>query len=90
MDASACPTHSAHLGPSSYGASVNSLTLGWSHLRLNARPPGLSLTTAMKVAKMTNEIALTEEEKWSSVGALQDDELALATGGVRAYGPIMN
>ena len=34
---------------------------------------------------------LTEEElKKVSVGALQDDELDLATGGVRTYGPIMN
>ena len=44
---------------------------------------------------MTNDIeeetkAVTEEEKWSSVGALQDDELDLVTGGVRTYGPIMN
>jgi hypothetical protein len=34
---------------------------------------------------------LTEEElKKVSVDALQDDELHLATGGVRTYGPIMN
>jgi len=31
-----------------------------------------------------------EEKKWSRVGGLQDDELDLATGGVRTYGPIMN
>jgi hypothetical protein len=51
--------------------------------------------TAMKAAKMTNDIeeetkAVPEENKWSSVGALQDDELDLATGGVRSNGPIMN
>jgi hypothetical protein len=28
--------------------------------------------------------------KSSGVGALQDDELDLVTGGVRTYGPIMN
>jgi hypothetical protein len=49
----------------------------------------------MKAAKMTNDIeeetkAVPEENKWSSVGALQDDELDLATGGVRSNGPIMN
>ena len=52
-------------------------------------------TTAMKAAKMTNDIeeetkAVPEEEKWSNVGSLQDDELDLVTGGVRTYGPIMN
>ena len=37
------------------------------------------------------KIQLTEEElKKVSVDALQDDELDLATGGVRTYGPIMN
>jgi hypothetical protein len=49
----------------------------------------------MKATKMTNDIeeetkALTEEEEWFGVGALQDDELDLVTGGVRTYGPIMN
>ena len=44
---------------------------------------------------MTNDIeeetkAVPEEEKWSNVGSLQDDELDLVTGGVRTYGPIMN
>jgi hypothetical protein len=83
------------LGPFSYGASVKHVTHGWGHLALNVRPSALSLATAMKAAKMTNDIeeetkAVPEEEKWSSVGALQDDELDLATGGVRTYGPIMN
>jgi hypothetical protein len=57
----------------------------------------------MKAAKMTNDIeeetkAVPEEEKRKTspedklpkVGALQDDELDLVTGGVRTYGPIMN
>ena len=44
---------------------------------------------------MTNDIeeetkAAPGEKKWSGVGALQDDELDLVTGGVRTYGPIMN
>jgi hypothetical protein len=30
------------------------------------------------------------EDKLPKAGALQDDELELATGGVRANGPIMN
>jgi hypothetical protein len=56
----------------------------------------------MKAAKMTNDIeedskAVSEEkrktgpeDKLPMVGALQDDELELTTGGVRTYGPIMN
>ena len=37
------------------------------------------------------KIQLTQEElKKVSVGALHDDELDLATGGVRTYGPITN
>jgi hypothetical protein len=41
------------------GDSVNCFTHGWGHLGLNVRPPALSLATAMKAAKMTNDI---EEE----------------------------
>jgi hypothetical protein len=42
-------------------------------------------------AKENKKTWLTEEElKKVSVGALQDDELGLVTGGVRTYGPIMN
>jgi hypothetical protein len=57
-------------------------------------------TTAMKAAKMTTDIeedtkAVHEEkrspeDKLPKVGALQEDELELATGGVRSNGPIMN
>jgi hypothetical protein len=38
------------------GDSVNCFTHGWGHLGLNVRPPALSLATAMKAAKMTNDI----------------------------------
>jgi hypothetical protein len=45
----------------------------------------------MKATKMTNDIEEeTKDIPEESVGALQDDELDLVTGGVRTYGPIMN
>jgi hypothetical protein len=71
--------------------SVKYFTHGWRHLGLRVCPPAQSLTTAMKAAKMTNDIeeetkAVPEENKWSSVGALQDDELDLATGRMSAAG----
>jgi hypothetical protein len=46
----------------------------------------------MKATKMTNDIEeeTTKDIPEESVGALQDDELDLVTGGVRTYGPIMN
>jgi hypothetical protein len=57
---------------------------------------GANMTKDTKVTKPSTiaenkKIQLTEEElKKVSVDALQDDELDLATGGVRTYGPIMN
>jgi hypothetical protein len=63
------------------------------------RNEGAKMTNDSKDTKVTKpstiaenkKTQLTEEElKKVSVGALQDDELDLATGGVRTYGPIMN
>jgi hypothetical protein len=63
------------------------------------RNEGAKMSNYSKDTKVTKpstivenkKIQLTEEElKKVSVEALQDDELDLATGGVRTYGPIMN
>ena len=84
---------------------MNYFTYGCGHLGLDVPPPahplegGAKMTNDSKGTKVTEpstivenqKTQLTEEElKKVSVGALQDDELDLATGGVRTYGPIMN
>ena len=45
-------------------------------------------TKNTKVRELTDE--LSGDELNAVIGGLLDDELELATGGVRTYGPIMN